>query len=160
MSSRPRNRMAAARRRIGAKNKANPTPEQIPTVLVVDDDPGVTRGLQRALRKDAVVLIAGGGREAIETLGQSPAVDAVVLDITMPQFDSVETLEAMSQKGHFIPIILFTGFSEPLMQTVKNYASFLKLDVIRTLEKPVNPSAIIDAITLRKRADNVSPKFP
>ena len=67
-------------------------------VLVADDEPAVRSSLDRALTFEGYeVALAGTGREALEALGAGD-VDAVVLDIMMPDLDGVETCRRIRQQ--------------------------------------------------------------
>jgi CheY-like chemotaxis protein len=66
-------------------------------VLVVDDEPMVRRAAGRLLRRLGFEVVeAPGGAEAIALFRQRPGqFRAVVLDLTMPDLDGVETLRAL-----------------------------------------------------------------
>lgn len=53
-------------------------------VLVVDDEPAVTRSLQRSLQSEFDVVVAGGGEEALALLLSGEAFDVVFTDVVMP----------------------------------------------------------------------------
>ncbi len=64
-----------------------------PKVLVVEDDRSVTRMLGFALREAGFqVFLAGSGGEALAALEASP-VDAVVLDLGLPDGQGSQVLE-------------------------------------------------------------------
>ncbi len=69
-----------------------------PKVLVVEDDRGVTRMLGFALREAGFqVLLAGSGGEALSALQAGP-VDAVVLDLGLPDGQGSEVLHWLRQR--------------------------------------------------------------
>ncbi len=81
-------------------------------VLVVDDDIRNIFALSSVLeRRGMVVLTAGTGREAIETLESTPDVAIVLMDIMMPEMDGYETMQVIRQKAEFrrLPIIALTA---------------------------------------------------
>jgi DNA-binding NtrC family response regulator len=55
-----------------------------PRVLVVDDEPGLRRTLERALRSDYEVVSVGDPNSAYQILGESN-FDLVLLDLRLPQ---------------------------------------------------------------------------
>lgn len=61
-----------------------PTPPRRPRVLLVDDEPQLLRALKRSLRKDADVVCAESGDEAIAELERDGAYDLVITDLQMP----------------------------------------------------------------------------
>jgi two-component system, OmpR family, response regulator MprA len=78
-------------------------------ILVVDDEPAVRRALERALRLDSYdVLLAADGREALDSLAESPA-DAVILDLMMPGIDGLEVCRRMRAAGDRTPILMLTA---------------------------------------------------
>ncbi|WP_222705516.1 HAMP domain-containing protein [Terriglobus albidus] len=81
-------------------------------VLVVDDDVRNIFALSSVLeRRGMVVLTAGTGREAIETLAKTPDISIVLMDIMMPEMDGYETMQVIRQNPEFhrLPIIALTA---------------------------------------------------
>jgi CheY-like chemotaxis protein len=81
-------------------------------ILVVEDDMRTAFALSATLRaKGAEVLVADTGRAALETLGQEPDVDAVLMDIMMPEMDGYEAMRRIRQDARFerLPVIALTA---------------------------------------------------
>jgi signal transduction histidine kinase len=81
-------------------------------ILVVDDDVRNVYALASALEQHGVdVVTAGNGREAVDALSESHAVDLVLLDVMMPELDGYETAEAIREFPQFqeLPIIMLTA---------------------------------------------------
>ena len=86
-----------------------PAPEQPFTVLIVDDDPGVTRLVERALRREGYdTATAGSGKEATAWLLQHRA-DLLLLDLHLPDTDGREFIQSMAEAGNTVPFIIITG---------------------------------------------------
>ena len=82
-------------------------------VLVVDDEGPVRRICRRLLEKSGHrVLEAGDGEEALQKLAEDPAIELVVLDLTMPRKDGVQTLMELRQSRPHLPVILSSGYCE------------------------------------------------
>jgi two-component system response regulator PrrA len=80
-----------------------------PTVLVVDDDPGVRRALDRALRLEGfVVRLAAGGDEALQAVRARPP-RAIVLDMTMPGTDGLAVIRGLRAQGDATPICVLSA---------------------------------------------------
>src|SRR5512138_2920288 len=63
------------------------------TVLIVDDERNIQLTLSRALSMEGyTVEVASGGREALEKITALP-VEAVVMDVRMPDLDGLSVLE-------------------------------------------------------------------
>ena len=81
-------------------------------VLIVDDDVRNIFALTSMLEHwEMTVLRAENGREALEILDSSPDVDAVLMDIMMPEMDGYQTTRAIRELPQFreLPIIALTA---------------------------------------------------
>lgn len=81
------------------------------TVLVVDDDPDFSRFVQIALETHGYEVVAvRDGRQALEFIAEeTPAL--VVLDISMPEMDGFQVLQALHEEeatAH-IPVIMLSA---------------------------------------------------
>ncbi|HEC10865.1 MAG TPA: response regulator transcription factor [Acidimicrobiales bacterium] len=84
------------------------------TILVVDDDRGVRTALERALRFEGYrVRSAADGLTALEmvTRGAEPGgeIDAMVLDLTMPNLDGLQVCRRIRAEGRDLPILVLTA---------------------------------------------------
>jgi DNA-binding response OmpR family regulator len=79
------------------------------TVLIVEDDPAMLRGLQDNFKmKGYYVLTATDGRQALETaLKERP--DLILLDIMLPEINGYEVCSHIREKGFDMPIIMLTA---------------------------------------------------
>jgi len=78
-------------------------------VLVVDDEPGVRGALERALKLERYdVEIAQDGRQALDVLAERP-VDAVILDVSMPDIDGLEVCRRLRDAGDSTPVLMLTA---------------------------------------------------
>jgi two-component system response regulator MprA len=78
-----------------------------PTVLVVDDEPGVRDALRTALELEGFrVSTAPDGLCAVRQAG---GVDAVVLDVAMPIVDGLEACRRVRATGSRVPILMLTA---------------------------------------------------
>ncbi len=83
------------------------------TVLIVDDDPLVRRGLTMILGLDdglRLVGEAGDGAEALELIDQVRP-DVVLLDVRMPVMDGLEVLRRLSSRQGGPAVIVLTTFN-------------------------------------------------
>ena len=79
------------------------------TVLVVEDDPAIRRGLVDALQFDGYQVIAcEDGNAGMET-ALSAELDLVVLDVMMPGHDGFEILAEVRKSRPLLPVILVTA---------------------------------------------------
>ena len=78
-------------------------------VLVVDDDPAVRQSLSTALGRDGYeVLAADGGNAALARL-VAACVDAIVLDVAMPEPNGLEVCRRLRARGDTTPILMLTA---------------------------------------------------
>src|SRR5437762_6462307 len=81
-------------------------------ILIVDDDPVQRRLLDNMVRKLGYEsLVAEGGEIAASTLlsPEGARIDAVVLDLVMPDLDGLGVLARMREAGLSIPVIVQTA---------------------------------------------------
>jgi signal transduction histidine kinase/CheY-like chemotaxis protein/CHASE3 domain sensor protein len=82
------------------------------TVLVVDDDVRNIFSLSKALEKLKInVITAVDGNEAMKKLNENPGVDAVLLDMMMPQMDGYQTATKIREQARWkgLPVIAVTA---------------------------------------------------
>jgi two-component system response regulator MprA len=78
-------------------------------ILVVDDEPAVRVALERALRLERYdVEMAADGRQALDLLA-TRHVDALVLDIGMPEVDGLEVCRRLRSAGDHTPVLMLTA---------------------------------------------------
>jgi HAMP domain-containing protein/CheY-like chemotaxis protein/signal transduction histidine kinase len=115
-------------------------------VLVVDDDVRNIFALSSVLeRRGMHVLTAGTGREAIETLEETPDVAIVLMDIMMPEMDGYETIQVIRQNPSFrrIPIIALTA------KAMKgDREKCLEAGSSEYLAKPVNTEQLLSTLRM------------
>jgi CheY-like chemotaxis protein len=106
-------------------------------VLVVDDDPVVSRSFDRVLsEKGYVVITASNGQEALNKLG-AENVDVVFTDIRMPGMDGLEVAERVRAKRPWVPVVIVTGYGTTANETRAEAAG-----VSAFLHKPLSPEMI------------------
>jgi two-component system response regulator MprA len=78
-------------------------------LLVVDDDPALSRTLRRALGVEGYdVDTAPDGAEALQLLAASH-YDAVVLDVNMPRVDGLAVCRSMRSRRDTTPVLMLTA---------------------------------------------------
>jgi two-component system, OmpR family, response regulator len=81
-------------------------------VLVVEDDPGMSRVLQRGLTEEGYVVDAcGDGAEAGWRARELP-YDAVVLDVMLPGEDGFEVCRRLRADHLAVPVIMLTALHD------------------------------------------------
>jgi PAS domain S-box-containing protein len=98
----------------GAEEAAPPAPQRRPlTVLAVDDDALVLANT-RAMLEDLghTVVVAFSGEQALEQLGNMPAIDLLITDHAMPKMTGVDLAKEVARRRPGLPIILATGYAD------------------------------------------------
>lgn len=86
--------------------------DDIPTLLVVDDEARILSALRRSLRREGWrVLTAGTPDEALRILDEEP-IDAVLSDHKMPRMSGLEVLEAAACRRPNAARILISGWPD------------------------------------------------
>lgn len=75
-------------------------------IMVCDDDPGIRDLLVVTLELDHEVRIAENGRVALEALEDDAAIDAIVLDVMMPELDGYATLEQIRAREDLADVVV------------------------------------------------------
>jgi CheY-like chemotaxis protein len=83
------------------------------TVLLVDDEETV-RGLGREMLQELgfEAITADDGREALELFKNNPAINLVILDLTMPHMDGEQCFRELRQIRPDIKVIMSSGYNE------------------------------------------------
>jgi len=81
------------------------------TCLLVDDNKDILLYLNRVLSETGIkTLSARSGKEAIELVKKTPAIDVVLLDMQMPEMNGIEATREIRKIRKDIPIIAQTAF--------------------------------------------------
>ncbi len=81
-------------------------------VLVIDDQADVRRVIGRALARTGVAVVeVDNGHAALELLGDpASSFDLVLLDLSMPGLDGLQTLERLRGFEPDLPVVLMSGY--------------------------------------------------
>jgi CheY-like chemotaxis protein len=114
-------------------------------ILVVDDEERIRAVVQACLERLArwQVTTAASGTEALK-LASSTSFDAILLDVSMPELDGLETFQRLQShpQTQEIPVILLTAKVQPSEQ-----AQYQKLGVAGLIIKPFDPMRLVTEIT-------------
>jgi DNA-binding NtrC family response regulator len=122
-------------------------------VLVVDDDPGVCRIVQRMLSDELCkVQTSQSVADAIKNI-EERAFDAYVIDFKLPDGSGLDVAERIRSKWGATPIILISGY-DPAAVAVRAE----KLCISNFLEKPFSREIICEAV--KKAIDSAKVEPP
>ena len=113
----------------------------ITDVLVVDDDAGICRIVQRMLSNEQCkVQTSQSVADALSAIEQK-AFDAYVIDFKLPDGSGLDVAERIRSKWGATPIILISGY-DPSAVALRAE----KLSISNFLEKPFSRELIYDAV--------------
>jgi DNA-binding response OmpR family regulator len=124
-----------------------------PTVLSVDDEQAILDSIRLELEDDFDVVTATSGTEALDLLGHRH-VDAVLLDLRMPDIDGTEVLRRLSSARARPPVIVVS-----VVRQTETVVDCVKLGAVDFVTKPWARgelrAAILRSLRRGKRAPGV-----
>jgi DNA-binding NtrC family response regulator len=119
-------------------------------VLIVDDEIEFTEVLsQRMESRGITVDTAADGREALEKVGNT-SYDAIILDLSMPEMDGMETLKHLVTENPDLQVIMLTGCA-----TIEKGVEAIKLGAMEFLKKPAEIQELVEQIQRAKARKTV-----
>jgi excisionase family DNA binding protein len=107
------------------------------TILVVDDEEAIRELMVTALAsKTRAVLTAGSGDEALEIVKRSD-VDLVLLDLSMPGMNGVETFREIHSLRPALPVMIVTAYPDSDLMS-----KALEIGPFTMISKPVDLAQI------------------
>ncbi|MCF4099626.1 sigma-54-dependent transcriptional regulator [Maritalea mediterranea] len=107
-------------------------------ILVIDDDPIQCRLSEEMLKTHGYEpLIAQSGAEGLDIL-ESQNVQAVILDLVMPEMDGMTVLTKMRERGYAQPVIVQTAHPE-----IENIISAIRLGATDFFAKPISQERLV-----------------
>ena len=134
-----------------------PDGRQQATILVADDEPSMREMLSIVLQREGQrVLLAAGGRAAVELLRQEP-VDILVSDVRMPDMNGVDLLREAKRIDPLVIGIMITAFA-----STESAVEALRLGAHDYLSKPFDvdelKAKVREALHRRLREENAALK--
>ncbi len=117
-------------------------------VLLVDDEPGILRGVRMALVGAGIaeVLTEEDSRNVMPRL-EKEKVGVVVLDLTMPHLSGSEVLARIRARFPHIPVIILTADLE-----LSTAVACMKQGAYDYHVKPIDPGKLVDSIKRAREA--------
>jgi two-component system nitrogen regulation response regulator NtrX len=104
-----------------------------PTILIVDDEPGVRAALSGVLRDEGYIVDAvSSGEECLERLMRA-AVDLIVLDVWLPGMDGLATLARLRERQIDAGVVLISGHGN-----IESAVRAIKMGAFDFVEKPLS----------------------
>jgi len=121
-------------------------------VLIIDDDPGVRRYIQRVLERSEIESVAADGPEAGRAMlaGAATPFDVMLLDISMPGQTGWDFLSELREQGDQTPVIFLTAH-----HTVQERVRGLRMGADDYVPKPFEAAELvarIEAVVRRRES--------
>ena len=125
----------------------------MPTVLVVDDEPIVREVVVRYLAREGYATLEAGDGDGARALVESGSPDLVVLDVMLPGTDGLELCRWIRSRSE-LPVIMLTARGEEADRIVG-----LELGADDYVTKPFSPRELAARVrSVLRRATNSAPE--
>jgi len=114
-----------------------------PTIIIVDDDPGIRESLESLLRSVGHQVNTLASLPAFVKEGRPEGPSCLVLDVRLPGRSGLDFQRELSAANIHIPIIFITGYGDIPMSV-----QAIKGGAIEFLTKPFRDQDLLDAIQL------------
>jgi len=119
-----------------------------PTILIVDDEPGVRSALGGVLRDEGYAVEAvASGEECLERVTQG-AVDLIMLDVWLPGMDGLATFARLRERQVDAQVVIISGHG-----SIESAVRAIKMGAFDFVEKPLSldKTVLVVANALRQR---------
>lgn len=120
----------------------------LPTVYVVDDDPGIRKAIAALLQSVRLPIQCFASAQEFLEGYKSGSPGCLVLDLRLPDLSGRELQQQMNSEGTGLPIVFITGHAE-----VATAVQAMKEGAVDFIEKPFSHQRLLDAV---QRAIRVS----
>ena len=104
-----------------------------PTILIVDDEPGVRTALSGVLRDEGYTVDAvSSGEDCLERVTRT-AFDLIILDVWLPGMDGLATLARLRERQVDAQIVLISGHGN-----IESAVRAIKMGAFDFVEKPLS----------------------
>ena len=111
-------------------------------LLVVDDEAMLRDLLKTFLVEEGYEVVSAAGEEALNICSQPGAkIDAVILDMTLPGMDGMETFDRLKEIDNQMKVVIATG--DPYRQSVHD---LMRRGAAGMLSKPFRPQHLSEVI--------------
>lgn len=124
-------------------------------IAVVDDDPGVTKSLNRLLSGRGYKVETFNSAEDFLISNRKSPFDCAIFDLSMPRVNGLELQERLRKTGSQLPVVFLTGEG-----SIPAAVNAMKGGAVNFLTKPVDAAELFNALRLalietnRQRSEN------
>ncbi len=114
-------------------------------VLLVDDEKEFTRILSERMETRGLTVVTAKNGPAALKKAEKERFDAIILDMSMPEMDGIETLKRLLEINPDLQVIMLTGHA-----TLEKGVEAVKLGAMDFLEKPADMDKLLAKISEAK----------
>lgn len=118
------------------------------TIFIVDDDPAVTRALERRLRVKGYKTQSFNSAKDFLRDHDAEIPGCAILDVSMPGLNGLELQQAMTSGDASRPIIFLTGKGD-----IPTSVRAMRAGAVDFLTKPVSDKNLLDALRRAEQQD-------
>jgi sigma-B regulation protein RsbU (phosphoserine phosphatase) len=123
-------------------------------ILVVDDEPGMLRAVERVLTEDHQVACTRFSREAL-SLAERFQPELAIVDIRMPDLDGFELMTQLKARFPVLDVILMTGsandLDEKFVRAIRSAAFYF---IQKPFDREVLRTLVERCVELRRRRED------
>jgi CheY-like chemotaxis protein len=122
--------------------------EEMPYILIVDDDPDIIEGILTILESQPYRLAtARDGKKCLQMIAEETP-DLLILDLLMPRMDGWGVIRELRSEPRFnsIPIMVLTTVIEDASRRRYELETGMAMDIQDYIEKPAKPLDLIKRI--------------
>jgi len=124
-------------------------------ILVVEDDPSITLGLQMNLEAEGYeVSIAVDGEDGLARAVASN-VDLVILDVMLPKMNGLEVVKAIRSQGNHVPVVMLSARGAEMDKVLG-----LELGAEDYITKPFSLAELLARVKAVLRRDGIARQAP
>ena len=125
-------------------------------ILIVDDSPDVRHVVRTFLERDSAFAVCGEAPDGLEAIKKAQELkpDLVLLDLSMPGMNGIETAMVLRRLLPKLHIVLFSNYTDQLGTTL---ASAVGIDLVLSKGSLADMAKSLKTLTPRKGIQPISP---
>ena len=122
-------------------------------ILVVEDDPSITLGLQMNLEAEGYEVQHRDRRRGRPGSRGSANVDLVILDVMLPKMNGLEVVKAIRSQGNHVPVVMLSARGAEMDKVMG-----LELGAEDYITKPFSLAELLARVKAVLRRDGIARK--
>ena len=117
-------------------------------ILIIDDEPPITRYLSKLLSQEGYDVVALNDPRKLEDQLLYAHFDLIITDLRMPERSGLDVLHAVRLSKPHVPVIILTGHG-----SIETAVEATRLGAAEYVTKPIETSDFIQAVNKHARAN-------